>query len=134
MEELFADLCQVPRLVGQRRGFRPRLDVYRTDEPPAITVVAEIAGVDPATLELALVDGALLLAGERRRETAGPKRVYQQMEVDYGRFQRRVDLSAPVDADRVEATYERGLLTIVLPVAARRSRRVRVEITAKGSA
>ena len=134
MEELFADLCHVPRLVGQRRGFRPRLDVYRTEDPPTITVIAELAGVDPATLELALVDGALLVAGERKRDAGGAKRVYQQMEIDYGPFQRRVPLSVGVDAERVEAKYERGFLTIVLPIAARPARRVRVEIGARGSA
>src|SRR4029453_14743430 len=34
MEELFADLCQVPRLVASRRGFRPAVDLYRAEDPP----------------------------------------------------------------------------------------------------
>ena len=57
MEELFADLCQVPRLVARRAGFRPALDVYRTDDPPAVTVVVELAGIDPDEVDAAVVDG-----------------------------------------------------------------------------
>ena len=47
LEELFADLWQVPRFAGLRRGFRPHVDCYRTDDPPAVTVVVDLAGIDP---------------------------------------------------------------------------------------
>src|SRR5215210_4479961 len=79
MEELFADLCQVPRLVASRRGFRPAVDVYRAEDPPAITVVIELAGVDPAETELAVADGVLVVRGLRRRSTQ--QRILH-MEVD----------------------------------------------------
>jgi HSP20 family protein len=73
MEELFADLCQVPRLVARRAGFRPALDVYRTDDPPAITVVVELAGIDPDEVDAAVVDGVLIIRGRRSRP-AGDRR------------------------------------------------------------
>lgn len=127
MEELFADLCQVPRLVGSRRGFRPPVDVYRVDHPPSIVVVVELAGVEPGDVDLAVGDGILLLSGRRVRDAQA--RVFQQMEIEYGRFERRVPLAEPVDADAAEATYSRGLLTIVLPVAARTAGPVKVPVT-----
>ena len=130
MEELFADLCQVPRLVGHRRGFRPRLDVYRTDDPRAIHVVVELAGIDPSHVELSFADGMLVITGARRREAKG-QAVYQQMEMDYGPFQRHVEIDERIDPDGIEAAYDRGLLRIVLPVATRRARPVKVDITAK---
>ena len=130
MEALFADLCRVPRRVARRSGFRPRLDVYRTEEPPAITVVVELAGVDPASVELAVADGSLVIAGVRRRE-GRRRRLYQHMELDYGPFERRVPLSEPVDSKSAEATYAGGLLTIVLPVAERDRRQIKVEIKAR---
>jgi len=133
MEELFADLCQVPRLVRRRHGFRPLVDVYRTDDPPSITIVAELAGVEPADLEVAVADGVLQIAGKRRREHGEP-RVYHQIEIDYGPFRRRIQLAEPVDTDRAEATYVRGVLRVVLPVTARPQRPVRVLIATKGSA
>ena len=133
MEELFADLCQVPRLVGHRRGFRPRLDVYRTDDPHAVNVVVELAGIDPSEVELSFAEGVLVITGNRRREAKG-QAVYQQMEMDYGRFQRHVDIDERIDPEGIEAAYDRGLLRITLPVATRRAKAVRVVITAKGSA
>ena len=127
MEELFADLCQVPRLVASRSGFRPLVDVYRTEDPAAVVVVAELAGVDPADVELAVGDGVLVISGKRERELH--PRAVQQLEIDYGPFRRRIPLAEPVNADAAEATYARGLLKVVLPVAARTSGPVRVPVT-----
>ena len=131
MEELFADLCQVPRLVASRRGFRPAVDVYRAADPPVVTVVVELAGVDPEATELALAEGVLVVRGVRRR-SAGEQRVVH-MELDYGPFERQVRIAEPVDAEAAEATYTRGLLVITLPIAERPSRPLRVEITTRGS-
>ena len=127
MEQLFADLCQVPRLINSRRGFRPAVDVYRSADPPAIMVVVELAGVDPDTTELALADGTLIVRGVRRRRP-GEHRVVH-MEIDYGPFERQIPITEPVDGEAAEATYSRGLLVVSLPVAERPSRSLRVEIT-----
>ena len=116
IEVLFADLWQVPRYGAGRTGFRPPVDCFRTEEPPELTVVVELAGVDPASVELELGDGELSISGERTRPP-GPARVYQQMEIEYGRFERHVALGEGVDAEAATATYERGLLRIVLPLA-----------------
>ena len=127
MEELFADLCQVPRLVARRAGFRPELDVYRTDDPPVITVVLELAGIDPSEVEVAVVEGVLVVRGHRRRP-ASDQRLYQHIEIDYGAFERRVQLNEAVDSDAASATYENGLLSIHLPLARKKTGAVRVPI------
>jgi HSP20 family molecular chaperone IbpA len=57
-----------------------------------------------------------------------PGQAYQQMEIDYGSFERHVTLGDDVDYEAVEATYERGLLTIVLPLAPKPAEEVRVTI------
>ena len=132
MEELFADLCQVPRLVASRRGFRPAVDVYRTENPRAVTVVVELAGVDPATTELVLAEGILVIRGIRRR-SAGEQRVVH-MEIDYGPFERQVPIAEPVDAEGAEATYSGGLLVVTFPLAERPTRKLSVQITTRGSA
>ena len=126
MEELFADLCQVPRLVARRAGFRPALDVYRTDDPPAITVVVELAGIDPDGVDAAVVDGVLVVRGRRTRPAAN--RFYQHIEIDYGIFERRVQLNDAVDSEAASATYENGLLSIHLPLARKAPKQVRVSI------
>lgn len=127
MEELFADLCQVPRLVARRAGFRPALDVYRTDDPPAVTVVVELAGVDPDAVEAAVVDGVLVVRGRRSRP-AGDRRSYQHIEIDYGVFERRVQLNDAVDSEAASATYENGLLSIHLPLASKAPAAVKLTI------
>ena len=126
MEELFADLCQVPRLVARRAGFRPALNVYRTDDPPAITVVVELAGIDPNGVDAAVVDGVLVVRGRRARPAG--ERFYQHIEIDYGVFERRVQLNEAVDSEGASATYENGLLSIHLPLAKKTSAPVRVTI------
>ena len=134
LEELFDDLWRVPRFAGLRRGFRPQVDCYRTDDPAELRIVVELAGVDPTDVTLRLADGALLIAGERRRPTPGGRMSFQLMEIDYGPFQRRIPLRESVDAAKAGATYERGLLTVVLPIAERTKRApAKVSIPVRGA-
>jgi HSP20 family protein len=116
IEELFSELWQVPRFAGLRRGFRPNVDSYHTDEPHELTVIVEAPGIDPTSLTIAVSERTLLVAGERSRERADG-RVYQQMEIEYGPFQRQIRLTEDVDPDRARARYEHGVITISLPVA-----------------
>ena len=127
MEELFADLCH-HRVAPQRAGFRPRVDAYRTEEPPAVHVVVELPGVDPAEVELAVVDGILVVSGHRRRPAVKDGR-YEHIEIDYGTFERRIALGDDLDAGEAEAVYDHGLLTITLPLARRSAAPVRVRVT-----
>jgi HSP20 family protein len=115
IEELFADLWQVPRFSGMRHGFRPNVDCFHTDEPHALTVVVELPGVDPQSVRVVAGERVLAVAGERTRPPA-PGRVYQQMEIEYGPFQRQVRLAEDVDPERASAHFEHGVLTIRLPV------------------
>jgi HSP20 family protein len=115
IEELFADLWQVPRFSGLRHGFRPNVDCFHTDEPHALTVVVELPGVEPASVRVVAGERLLVVAGERVRPRV-PGRVYQQMEIEVGPFQRQVRLAEDVDPDRATATFELGVLTITLPV------------------
>jgi HSP20 family protein len=126
IEELFADLWQVPRFAGLRGGFRPRADCFRSDDPPRLTVVIELPGVDSADVHISAAPRELVIAGERRRPDGTGR--YQQLEIDYGPFQRRIQLAEEVDPDGVTAGYERGLLTIVLPLAKRSERPVPIEV------
>jgi HSP20 family protein len=72
-------------------------------------------------------EGTLIVSGERRRPRC-EGRVYQQMEIDYGRFTRQVALSAEIDVEGAKATYKRGVLSIVLPVAKKPASADRIEI------
>ena len=132
IEQLFADLWQVfPFSRSLRRGYRPQVDVYRSDDPPTLTVQVELPGVDPEDVQLIASPQALLIAGERRR----PKDCghYQQLEIDYGPFQRSITLAEDIDPEAATATYERGILTVRLPVAPRPAPRESVSISVRTS-
>jgi HSP20 family protein len=116
IEELFADLWQVfPFSRGARRGYRPQADVLRSDDGAALTVLVELPGIDPDAVKLIATPRALVIAGERARPTGCGH--YEQLEIEYGPFQRKVVLAEDVDPEHATATYERGILRIVLPVA-----------------
>ena len=116
IDDLFADLWQVSRIGGLRRGFRPPLDCFRTDDPDTFTVVVDIAGIDPEAVNVTTADRSLVISGERRRDEGGG-RSYQHMEIEYGSFQRVIQLPDDVDPAAAEASYEKGLLKIVIPIA-----------------
>ena len=127
IKELVDDLWSVPRFVAARRGFRPNVDCIRSDDPAALQVLVELPGVDPSSIQVVAADRVLVVAGERCRPKLSGR--YEQMELEYGPFQRRISLSEPVDTAAATAHYERGLLTVVLPIAARPPERARVTIT-----
>jgi HSP20 family protein len=116
IEELFADLWQVPRFAGLHRGLRPNVDSYHTDDPHELTVVVELPGVDPAALSVVAHERTLVISGERTRPSVQGA-VYQQMEVEYGPFRRQIRLSEDIDPKRASARYDRGVLTVTLPIA-----------------
>ena len=86
----------------------------------------ELPGVEPETVHVFADDRTLLIAGERCRPQVEGR--YQLMEIEYGPFQRRLALPELVDAGAARATYSRGLLTIVLPIAAKPPRAEQVTI------
>jgi HSP20 family protein len=111
VQELFADLWQVPGFAGLRRAYRPQCDCFRTDDPPVLHVVVELPGVDPATIEVAAAGQALTITGSRPRPIV-PGARYQTMEIEYGAFERRIELGENVESAHTRATYEHGMLRI----------------------
>ena len=104
VDRLFADLFPGGRH-GASNEARAPVDVYLTDgPPPSLTVELDIAGVDPARVDVALVEDVLVVRGERRR-AGGGRRAYQHAEIAWGAFERRLRLGVSVDA----AVRERGL-------------------------
>jgi HSP20 family protein len=126
IEELFADLWQVPRFAGIRRGWRPNVDCVRTDDPPALHFIFELAAIDPGDIRIDATSTTLSVRGIRRRPVEA-RRVLQ-LELEIGPFERHLQLPEEVDVERATATYEHGLLTIVLPVAVHPPRAVTVPI------
>ena len=132
IQELIDDLWHLPRFAGGRRGFRPQVDCIRSEDPAELHVIVELPGVDPGSIRVVAADRVLLVAGERRRPELRGR--YQQLEIEYGPFERRVQLDEPIDPSAATARYENGMLTVVLPVAPAPATHERVSIVIRGRA
>lgn len=117
LEQLFGELWRGPRFAGARPGFRPAVDVFKTEDPLELNVVVELAGVDPDSVHLVLHERTLAIAGVRPRPQPSCPRSYYHLEIQYGPFERRITFPEAIEAEGVRASYEHGLLTVVLPIA-----------------
>ena len=132
IHELIEDLWHLPRFVAGHRGFRPQVDCIRSEDPPELQVVVELPGVDPSSIQVVAADRVLVVAGDRCRPDVSGR--YRQLEIEYGPFQRRIQLEEPVDTSAASARYERGMLTVTLPIAEKPPQTERVSITIRGRA
>ncbi len=97
-------------------GWSPNTDVYEC--PESLVIRMEVAGVDPATLEIELEEQALIVRGVRRGPTGEqttPGLRYRQMEIEYGGFERVIALAFGVDGAGARATIQAGILELRLP-------------------
>ncbi|CAN5729752.1 Hsp20/alpha crystallin family protein [soil metagenome] len=95
-------------------GWTPALDLYQTNDD--LVAVVEVPGMRKEDIELSLQDGMLTIGGERKEETPeGDKTTRTERFV--GKFRRSISLPTRVDANKVNATYKDGILTVTLPKA-----------------
>jgi HSP20 family protein len=96
------------------RGSVMAMDAYRDGD--RVVVHLDLPGVDPESIELTIDKNVLTVTAERTWDASGGQDVIVS-ERPQGRFTRQLFLGDSLDADRVEATYDRGVLTLVVPVA-----------------
>src|SRR6478735_4752216 len=94
LDEIFIELWTGPR--HRRPPVLAPADVYLTDSPPTLTVQLDLAGVDPADVDIILDGDELTVRGARTRRPG--RRVYQHAEIDWGPFRRRLRIGVAVDA------------------------------------
>lgn len=82
-----------------------------------IIVMAELPGMDPGNVEISVVGDTLTLSGTRETEGLKEGESYHRQERGHGRFKRTLQLPFRVEAGKVEAKYDRGILRITLPRA-----------------
>ena len=95
-------------------GWSPALDLYQSNDN--VVAVLELPGMRNVDLEISLHDGTLSISGERQSSSANGEKA-ERTERNVGSFRRSITLPAPVDANKVSATYRDGILTGTLPKA-----------------
>jgi HSP20 family protein len=95
----------------------PAVDVF--ENPEAVKIVAEIPGVDPKDVKLSIENSVLTIRGEKKQVAEEKTERVHRYERSYGVFERTFALPNTVDPDRIEARYDAGVLTVVLPKAER---------------
>jgi len=99
--------------LASRAGVLPRLDLSESDNE--ITVRAELPGVKPEDIHVEVTGNVLRLSGEKTEEHSEQSGDTRWSECQYGSFSRMVQLPTAVDADKVDAAFKDGVLTITLP-------------------
>jgi HSP20 family protein len=91
----------------------PAVDVVEKDKEFAIT--AELPGLDEKNVEVKLANGCLVISGEKKDEREEKEKGYYFSERRYGSFRRAFKIPEGVDADKIEAAFDKGVLTVKLP-------------------
>lgn len=107
----------------------PAMDVYETDKE----IVAEInlPGIDPKKLDVSVKDRVLRVNGSSEKKVEEKKKNYWRREIRKGSFERVVGLPCDVQENKIEATYEKGILKIVMPKAKPKGGGKKVKIKVK---
>jgi len=95
----------------------PRVDV--SEDENAYEIAAEVPGVEEKDVTVTVADGKLTLRGEKKTETEEKKKDYHMKERSYGAFERSFRIPDGVDADKISAAFENGVLNVTLPKLAK---------------
>jgi HSP20 family protein len=112
---------------SRRPRFMP-MDLYKVDDHYVLH--ADLPGIDPGSIDIDVDAGVLTLAAHRSQAEDGVQ--WLTSERFSGRYRRQVSLGEDIDVDRISASYDNGVLSVILPVAERAKPR-RIQITRKDS-
>jgi HSP20 family protein len=111
---------ELDRVFGQGAVARPQavypaINIY--DDGESFIARAELPGVSAGELDVTVTGNTLTLKGERKPYEAPEGASYHRRECDCGKFNRSFRLPEPVDSTKVSASYENGVLELLLPRA-----------------
>jgi len=101
-----------PELQGWVGAWSPSLDISEGSDE--FVVRAEVPGVDPKDFEISVSGDVLSISGEKKEESRARRGNVYRSERRFGSFRRHVRLPEAVDAGKIEAEYDKGVLTIRL--------------------
>lgn len=115
---------------GATAAWIPPVDIF--EEGEAIRIVAEIPGVSPGDVKLSVENNVLTIQGTKQQVAEERTDRVHRYERTYGSFERSFTLPGSVDANKINATYEHGVLTVTLPKVERaKPRQIEVQVASK---
>jgi HSP20 family protein len=109
----------------------PTADIYESDED--LVVNLDLPGIDPKMVDVRVENNVLTIRGERQFAQKQNTENYHRVERSYGAFGRSFTLSTSVNPEKIRATYQSGVLSIVMPKAEAAKPR-KIQITPAASA
>jgi HSP20 family protein len=94
-------------------SFAPAVDVYEDEHN--VTLKIEVPGIDEKDIDVRIENNTLTVHGERKIEKEEKEENYRRVERQYGGFTRTFNLPPTVDAEKVQADYDKGVLKVTLP-------------------
>ncbi|HEV7174438.1 MAG TPA: Hsp20/alpha crystallin family protein [Solirubrobacteraceae bacterium] len=129
MNRLFNTLFE-PSTGAVMRRWSPAMDLVETEDNYVLR--ADLPGVSEGDVKIELDDNVLTISGERKSAHKEAKEGYYRVERAYGSFSRTLKLPEGVDADSINASFDRGVLEVKVPKPEQRKPR-RVEIAVGGA-
>ena len=129
-DRLFSSLFNTTRNGGTAQRWVPPMDLVESDED--FVLKADLPGLAEKDVAIEVQDNVLTISGSRQAEHERKEQGWFRLERSYGSFSRSLTLPDGVDADRVEASFDRGVLEVRIPKPEERKPR-RIAIGANGS-
>jgi HSP20 family protein len=101
------------RLTLEEKGWVPPIELIEKEDK--FVVKAELPGMTKEEIDVSVMGDTLIIKGERKAETEAKEENYYCCERSYGSFFRSITMPSAVDAKKIKATYEDGVLEIALP-------------------
>ncbi len=112
-------------------GEYPELECYTKNDK--FYLKAALPGIDPKEVEINITGNRLTLSGERKEDKNVEKENYMLREMRYGSFERVLTIPEGVEADKVHAAFEDGILTLTAPVKEGvQPKKIPIEVSKKG--
>ena len=106
----------------------PSLDFSETKSD--LVVKAELPGIDPKDIDISLSEGVLTIRGEKRQEKEEKEEGYHLVERRYGSFTRSIRLPREIQNEKINASYQNGVLKITLPKTEEaKKKEVKIKVT-----
>ena len=129
MNRLFSSFFDTPAGPGNggARRWIPAMDLVETDDH--FVLRADLPGLSEEDVHIELEDNVLTISGDRKTEHEERKEGYYRVERATGTFRRSLTLPEGVDADAIQATFDKGVLEVRIPKPEeRKPRRVQIQV------